>query len=90
MDESKIRKALDTVSIPLHEGFKYATNTNTSYTIAGLGVNFSLMPYNGPMYVVSVNDKHSKEFEKDKRFDSIRSLFFGTPISSIYDKAKED
>ena len=37
MDESKIRKALDTVSIPLHEGFKYATNTNTSYTIAGLG-----------------------------------------------------
>lgn len=89
MDESKVRKALDTVSIPLHEGFKYATNTNTSYTIAGLGVNFSLMPYNGPMYVVSVNDKHSKEFEKDKRFDSIRSLFFGTPISSIYDKAKE-
>ena len=90
MDESKVRKALDTVSIPLHEGFKYATNTNTSYTIAGLGVNFSLMPYNGPMYVVSVNDKHSKEFEKDKRFDGIRTLFFGTPISSIYDKAKED
>lgn len=90
MDESKIRKTLNTVSIPLHEGFKYATNANTCYTIAGLGVNFSLMPYNGPMYVVSVNDKHSKEFEKDKRFDGIRSLFFGTPISSIYDKAKED
>lgn len=47
-----------------------------SYTIAGLGgVNFSLMPYNGLMYVVSVNDKHSKELEKDKRFDGI--LFWG-------------
>ena len=45
------------------------------YTIAGLGVNFSLMPYNGLMYVVSVNDKHSKELEKDKRFDGI--LFWG-------------
>ena len=88
MDESKIRKTLNTVSIPLHEGFKYATNANTCYTIAGLGVNFSLMPYSGPVYVVSVNDKHSKDFEKDKRFDGIRSLFFGSPISSIYDKEK--
>ena len=90
MDESKIRKSLNTISIPLHEGFKYATNVNTCYTIAGLGVNFSLMPYAGLKYVVSVNDKHSKNFEKDKRFDNIRSLFLGSPISSIYDKAKED
>ena len=45
MDESRIREAIKTVSIPLHEGVKYATNTNTSYTIAGLGVNFSLLPY---------------------------------------------
>ena len=33
------------------------------------------MPYNGLMYVVSVNDKHSKELEKDKRFDGV--LFWG-------------
>ena len=90
MDESKTRKAINSVSIPLHEGFKYATNTNTSYTIAGVGVNFNLLPYSGLMYVISVSDKHSKAFEKDKRFDTIRSFFTGTPISSIYDKVKED
>jgi len=44
-DESKIREAIKSVSIPLNEGIKYATNTNTSYTIAGLSVKFSLLPY---------------------------------------------
>lgn len=90
MDESKIRKALNTVSIPLHEGFKFATNVNTCYTIAGVGVDFSLMPYCDGMYVVCVNDKHSRDFENDKRFDNIRSLFLGSPINSIYDKEKAD
>lgn len=89
MDESKIRKALSSVTIPLHEGIKYANNVNTSYTIAGLGVNFSLLPYrdedDGIGFVISVEDCHSKLFEEDERFDKIRTCFTGTAISSIYD-----
>lgn len=88
MDEAKIRKTINSVSIPLHKGIKYATNVNMSYTIAGVGVNFALMPYSGLMYVVSVSDKYSKDFEKDKRFDCMRSFFAGKTISSIYDKEK--
>lgn len=90
MDESKIREAIKNISIPLHEGFKYAVSANTSYTIAGLGVDFALLPFrvsdSGLRYVISVRDNHSKDFEKDKRFDDIRPLFIGSPISSIYDK----
>ncbi|MBO4333374.1 MAG: strawberry notch family protein [Paludibacteraceae bacterium] len=89
MDEAKIREAIKTVSIPLHEGVKYATNTNTSYTIAGLGVNFSLLPYRMSetkvLYAISVCDKHSKIFEDDNRFDGIRQLFNGTLVTSIYE-----
>lgn len=90
MDESRIREAIKNISIPLHEGFKYAVSANTSYTIAGLGVDFALLPFrasdSGLRYVISVRDNHSKDFEKDKRFDDIRPLFIGSPISSIYDK----
>ncbi len=90
MDESKIREAIKNISIPLHEGFKYAVNTNTSYTIAGLGVDFALLPCrvsdSSLRCVISVLDNHSKDFEKDKRFDDIRTLFSGSPVSSIYDK----
>ena len=86
MDENKIRKTINSVSIPLHKGLKYATNINMSYTIAGLGVNFSLMPYSGLTYVISVSNKHSRDFEKDKRFDKMRQFFINSPISSMYDK----
>lgn len=89
MDELRIREAIKSVSIPLHEGVKYATNTNTSYTIAGLGVNFSLLPYRlsdtNVTYGISVCDIHSKAFETDARFDGIRQFFAGTPVTSIYD-----
>lgn len=90
MDGSKIREALKTVSIPLHEGIKYANNTNTSYTIAGLGVNFSFLPHRVSdtcvRFVISVFDGHSKNFEEDKRFDCIRPYFTGSAVTSIYDK----
>lgn len=93
MDESRIREAIKTVSIPLHEGVKYATNTNTSYTIAGLGVNFSLLPYRlsetKVMFSVSVCDNHSKAFENDTRFDCIRQFFEGSPVTSIYDNEEQ-
>lgn len=93
MDEAKIREAIKTVSIPLHEGVKYATNTNTSYTIAGLGVNFSLLPYRlsetRVVFVISVCDNHSKAFENDSRFDGIRQFFSGNPVTSIYDNDEQ-
>ncbi len=89
MDEDRIRKALATVTIPLHEGLKWANNTNTSYPIVGLGVNFSLLPYRDSdeavRFVISVEDAHSHDFEKDERFDNIRALFKGNAVSSIYD-----
>ncbi len=93
LDESKIREAIKSVSVPLHEGVKYATNTNTSYPIMGLNVNFSLLPYRvGDLlkYVISVKDQHSKIFENDTRFDGIRSCFQGIAISSIYDKEENE
>jgi len=92
MDESKIREAIKSVSIPLHEGIKYATNSNTSYTITGIGVDFSLLPYRISdsclTYVISISDKHSKQFEVDERFDIIRSCFSGSPVTSFYDKGE--
>lgn len=90
IDESKLRATLKSVSIPLHEGMKYATNTNTNYTIAGLKTTFSLLPYRifdtVVKYVIYVADDHSKDFENDNRFDGIRSLFVGSPITSIYER----
>ena len=93
MDESKIRSAINTVSIPLHEGVRYATNTNTCYTIAGLGVDFTFLPLRLSdtcvNFVIGVADKHSSDFEHDARFDAIRQLFVGSPIKSIYEKEQQ-
>lgn len=94
MDESKIREALKTVSVPLNEGVKYATDVNTAYPIVGVGIDFSLMPYRtfkGRLkFVISVMDHHSKLFENDKRFDEIRPYFTETPITSSYDRKGSD
>lgn len=90
MDESKIRSAINSVSIPLHEGVRYATNTNTCYTIAGLGVDFTFLPLRMSdtcvKFVIGVADKHSSDFEHDARLGAIRPLFVGSPIKSIYEK----
>ena len=94
MDESRIREAIKNVSIPLNEGMKHATDFNASYAIAGLGVNFSLMPKmadgSGLDYVVSVADSSSREFEKDRRFDSLRQFFNASPVTSIYSDLKSE
>lgn len=92
-DESKIREAIKSVSIPLNEGIKYATKTNTSYIIAGLSVRFSLLPYRISdsliKFVISVFDTDSKTFESEKYLDGIRTYFVGSAISSIYDKVEK-
>lgn len=94
MDESRIRDLLKTVSIPLHEGIKYANQSNTNYTIAGLGVNFSFLPFRlsetEVVFVISVHYKHSKAFESDNRFDGIRQFFNGSPMTSIFDYDKDE
>lgn len=94
MDEVKIRESLKNVTIPLNEGLKYANNTNASYTIAGMGVDFSLLPCrtddSAINYVVSVADKHSRQFETDTRFDSIRQYFSGNAVTSIYSQDVPD
>ncbi len=93
MDESKIREAIKMVSLPLHEGMKYANDPNTSYTIAGLSVNFSLLPFRVSdsilKFMISVNDHQAKIFENDQCFDAIRSFFVADAVRSIYDKDKE-
>lgn len=89
LDESKIREALKCVSLPLHEGVKYA-NMNSVYTISGIGVTFTFLPYRvyeaELRYVICVQDKHSTLFETDKRFDDIRSYFNTSSVSSIYER----
>ncbi len=94
MDESKLRDAIKSVSIPLNEGIKYAISANISYVIAGLNVNFSLLPYRESdsrmKFVICVFDKHSKNFETDKQFDEIRQYFVGTAITSINDNHDND
>lgn len=93
LDEAKIRDALKYVSIPLHEGIKYANNSNVSYCITGVGIDFSLLPFrltdSEIRFVVSVKNSHSKSFEEDKRFDNIRNSFHGSAVSSIYEKQRD-
>ena len=90
IDETKLRETLKSVSVPLHKGMKYATSTSSSYTIAGLGTTFHLLPHRVSdtevKYVISVADDHSRDFESDPRFADIRPFFLGSAITSIYDK----
>lgn len=94
-DEERIRQILNHVMIPLEEGIKYATSVNTVYRISGLGVKFSILPGHPAQsqnicYRISVDDKDSRLFESDTRFDSIRHLFNATPIQSIYSNKSVD
>lgn len=94
MNEAKIREVLKTVSVPLHEGVRYANNPETSYPITGVGVDFSLLPFRTSDdridFVISVEDKDSKLFEEDHRFDVIRGYFKGRAVSSVYQKHADD
>ncbi len=88
MDDRKFRETLNTVTVPLDEGLKYACSVNTCYTIAGTGVNFSLQPSRdsggGVQFLISVQDRDSKNYEKDQRFDGIRQYFSGQALTSAY------
>lgn len=91
-DESRIRETIQSISLPLNEGIKYALNAKNSYTIAGLGVDFSILPYRvsdaSLKFVICVKDEHSRDFETDDRFDEIRGFFVSSILSSIHERKK--
>lgn len=93
LDEAKIRELLKTVSIPLHQGLRYAYDTNTSYCITGLGLDFLLLPLrvsdDSLHFMFSVGERDSKAFEEDCRFDNIRGYMHAREVSSIYDCRQE-
>ena len=93
MDESRIREALKTISLPLEDGIKYATNANNSYVITGIGIDFNLLPCRISetiiRFVISVKDNDSKSFEQDSRFNSVRSLFSCNTASLMCEQKEE-
>ncbi|MCQ2215343.1 MAG: strawberry notch family protein [Bacteroidales bacterium] len=94
-DEESIRQIMNYVIIPLEEGIKYATSVNSVYQISGVGVKFSILQSRPTQssdihYIISVDDKDSKLFENDSRFDTIRHLFKSISIRSIYDYNQDD
>lgn len=86
-----IEKLLSSVALPLGDGLKYANSVNKVYQISGIGMDFSISPSqsktgNDFVFYVSVNEKESRKFESDTRFDAIREYFKGTPVTSIHNK----
>ena len=84
-------KINSTVTLPLGSGLKYANAKNQVYTISGIGVDFSLSPFtqkndNKLKFFISVNEKESKKFENDDRFDTVRNLFKAMPVTSPFNR----
>lgn len=91
MTGENVEKLMSSVALPLEEGVKYASGRNSVYQISGIGVDFSLvtLDYNkGPelSFRISVNEKDSRKFESDGRFESVRKYFSATPVKSIHNK----
>lgn len=92
LDEKLLRSVLDTVTLPLSEGLRYANSISTVYPITGLEVGFSLMPVrdsenNALKFYISVDDKSSRLFE-DTEYDSIRTMFKAEPITAFPSRTK--
>ena len=93
MSGVNIEKILSSVALPLGEGLKYANSVNHVYPISGIGINFSITPSqdksrNGLIFYIHVDEKDSRKFESDTRYDNIRQYFKGTPVTSILNKNK--
>lgn len=91
MSGNNIEKLLANVILPLGDGLKYANSVNNAYPISGIGIDFFMTPSlnkcdNDLRFFISVNEKDSRKFESDTRFDAIRGFFKGTPIRSIHNK----
>lgn len=83
-----MEKLTKAVGLPLSEGLKYANTPDRVFQISGVGIDFSVSPTrkygeNGLYFYVGINEKDSKKFEADSRFDSIREYFKQTPNQKL-------
>lgn len=81
-------KLIHKVGLPLGDGLKYANTPERVFQISGIGIDFSVSPTrkygeNELSFYVGVNEKDSKKFESDSRFDSIREYFKPMPKQKL-------
>ncbi len=91
MTGENVEKLMECVSLPLGDGLKYANSANKVYQISGIGIDFTITPSmnksgHGLVFHISVNDKDSRNFVSDSRFDSIRQYFIANPVTSIHNR----
>ncbi len=91
MAGENLEKLISNVSMPLAGGLKYANSANHVYQISGIGIGFSVTPMrnlqaDGLTFYIAIDDKDSRKFETDSRFDDIRAYFTATRITSIHNK----
>ena len=95
MSGGSVEKIMSVVSLWLADGLKYVTALNHVYQISGMGLGFSIIPTRNNneselKFFISVNEKDSRKFESDNRFDAIRNFFKATPVTSIYNQHGKD
>lgn len=91
MTGENVEKLMECVSLPLGDGLKYANSPNKVYQISGIGIDFTITPSMnksgcGLVFYIAVNDKDSRNFVSDSRFDTIRQYFIATPVTSIHNR----
>lgn len=91
MSGDNVEKLMECVALPLQDGLKYANSVNHVYQISGIGIDFSISPSMSQndrrlKFYVSINEKDSKKYESDTRFDAIRKYFTGSTITSIHNR----
>lgn len=91
MSGENVDKLMECVALPIEDGLKYANVINRIYQISGIGVDFYITAVHskenrGLSFYISVNEKDSRKFESDERFECIRSIFKATRVTSIHNK----
>lgn len=89
MAGDNLEQLLANVSLPLSDGLKFATSPNYSYPVSGIGIDLSIVPFFSKemkelRFYINVNEKDTKKFEADSRFDHIRCHFKATRVTSLY------
>lgn len=95
MTGENVEKLMECVSLPLGDGLRYANSANKVYQISGIGIDFSITPSrnkadSGLTFHISVNDRDSRKFVSDTRFDTIRQYFTETPVTSVHNPDNKD
>ncbi len=91
MSGENIEKLLSEVTLPIGDGLMFANAVNRVYRISGIGLDLSLIPvrpnWEGELkFVIQVNEKDSRAFEADSRFDPVREYFKESQVTSIHNK----